>query len=364
MIISIWIASILLQAAWAGGPNTLLKEIDVFKLPTSGLRRVFYSPDPSRVYTVGGEDGIIGWDIRTGKPGDCHSKGFYPWSAISPDGSRVLAAQKVGYGTFLSFLNPSNGQIVETGFRRYVRASHWSRDSRRLLVLDGFGDIWIFNAETGVHERVLTVERAVHVSWNEDETRVLTIEEDGRYRSWSLDYKWPMWLGRRRELGVLKFQGKELGYANVSPDGSKAVIRESDYQLPEIWDLRNMERVSLLEKACRSRLGFHLTDSKLLCIEHNSHIASLFDLGSGRRIASFECADGESIDDAALSPDGKSVAIVSGGSARFFVEGPGGKWSPLVPPERLRKVRRLLDGPALLRNVGTALETAEERFRL
>jgi WD40 repeat protein len=186
------------------------------------------------------------WDLRTGKPllqpietdydnpvsFDGGGFGYVP-AALSPDGSRIAAGQRYGFGVYDAHTGKrrwDTGSERTNGFPAYNAYLEYRADGKRLLS---------WSDETGVHGMTLTV-------WDAESGRQLrrafvpdlgigvTNAQDTRLLHpigvWNLETGKQIWsFDARRNTDT-------LGVA-LSPDGRRAATASEDGKETLIWDI-------------------------------------------------------------------------------------------------------------------------------
>lgn len=193
----------------------------------AGVMSAAFSPDGSRVATIGVEGTIIVWDASTGErllrvPGT-----FTPGDQItperitySPDGKRLLACE----GDQIVLLDSASGEILRswTGHQAEVIAVSFSPDATLIASGDAAGAVMVWQAQ--VDEPLFTLvghtDGIESVTFSPDARMLVSAGDDAAMRIWDL------------KTGALlntfaDFTGV-VGPAAFSPDGSSLAFTTVD----------------------------------------------------------------------------------------------------------------------------------------
>ncbi|MBB6080979.1 NB-ARC domain-containing protein [Streptomyces paradoxus] len=154
---------------------------------TGGVRVVAFSPDGTRLATVGDNGTVQIWDPTTGATQHTltgHTGGVRV-VAFSPDGTRLAT---VGDDGTVRIWDTATGATLHTltGHMRWVMALAFSPDGTRLATADILGTVRIWDPTTGATQHTLPghIGQLRAVAFSPDGTRLATADILGTVRIW------------------------------------------------------------------------------------------------------------------------------------------------------------------------------------
>lgn len=288
------------------------------------LRAMACSPDGGRIATLGAEDVLRIWDVKTGtlvKGTDTPLIGLAPGSsgiAFSPDGKRVAAA----LGSTLTLWEVEGGPVFdEPGHLGGISALTFSPDGKRLASGGGDSTARIWDLETGKEEMVLSHHRGSvgSISFSPDMSHLATAASTGkpqgsRFRLWDLE----------ADPGpvVLHGMGGQYSECRYTPDGRRvvAIARE----------VANVLEGETGEKIRSVRIPTHGRDQALISPDcfavavspsqasRGERDVQFVDLASGGVVARLPHAERLPAKCLAFSPDGRILVTSQLENVRFW----------------------------------------------
>jgi hypothetical protein len=220
---------------------------------------------------------------------------------VAPRGAQIAAAN-------VSSLTETI--ILEHGTEP-VRAVDFSPDGRLLATGAGDGSIHIWDATTGVEQRVITSGGGVAygVAFSPDVTQIVGGYEDGSVRLWDV--------GSGRQIA--QFSGHTAAVRGVafSPDGAR-ILSGSEDETARVWDVQSRTATTLEGHEHRViGVGFS-PDGESVATASDDGTARLWDPDNGIETLQLS-SGGTELRAAAFSPDGRLLATpATDGSVRIW----------------------------------------------
>jgi WD40 repeat protein len=198
---------------------------------------------------------------------------------------------------------------AQTGKQLFAFKSHskpinqvtFSPDDRRLLTASDDGTAQTFDIETGQRLEVARLEVPVRSAmFNRDGTRVITRSEDNVVRISDSS--------SGRQIASLVHTGKVIS-AVLSPDGRR--IMTASGNAVHIWDSESGEEIgpAIAGHQARVSSATYSPDGKRIVTTSDDHWAGLWDVGTGKLIASLKHK--AKLNSAAFNADGSSIVTAS-----------------------------------------------------
>lgn len=244
--------------------------------------------------------------------------------AFSPDGKTLVSR---GEENHIRLWDTVSGKerIMGEGPSESILSLAYSPNAK-LVASASRDQIWLYSAATGKTERVLLThsERKdflLAVAFSADGKSLVAVDRDGLLRIWDAE--------TGKERGALQIKTRDPAQAAVAPDGETlAVWNFAPPQSISLWNTRTGEKRRDLgvppEKpgvVTFPKALLFSADGKILYAASGTHSRILrWDAATGKVLSSL----GEhpsSIDGMALSPDGRSLAVVTGGGGTMTRKG-------------------------------------------
>ena len=236
---------------------------------------------------------------------------------FSADGAHLAVASQDGV---LVLDARSGDEVLELGEDAHnVADVRFSPDGRWLGSAHGDGVVRVWDASTGE----LRFELADHagavnaLDWSPDSRRLVTAGDDGFARVYELHR------GGFRHLVSVSARDTHNGIAGVafSPDGERIMTGDWAIASVKVWDVSEVagaELTNVLSIPITSGSGSFLPDGRTIVTVEPDGAAALWDVETGRRRLRFSVADDGGGVRLAPSPDGTLLAAVAGDGARLF----------------------------------------------
>lgn len=181
----------------------------------------------------------------------------------------------------------------------------FSADGNRLALgtVDGAVRVWDVAAARAIATIALPLPGAASASFSPDGTRLVTAGADGVARVWEAD--------GGRALAELAGHTADLRDAAFSADGALIATASRDKTV-RIWNAVDGSARGVLEHADAVNAVAFSPDGRQLVSGGDDGAAHVFDLASGRELATLRAADSKAeVLDAAFSPDGARIVTGS-----------------------------------------------------
>jgi len=275
------------------------------------------APDQTRLATVTSNGTVRVWTLATAAGSYAH-KGVAR-AAFHPDGRRLLAVsdflvQVWDLATGAPLALRTTGQISHATF---------SPDGRRVVTtaLDGIAKVW----DTASGAEMLSLghgRRLSHASFSPDGRWLATA---GRAAGGQYDVAlWNLANGAR--MFALP-HGEPVTFTEFSADGRRLLTLEFG-GVVRVWDLESRREIPSLRQRERTRAVFGPDGTRLAVVAGRAS-AAIHDAASGQPIVSGLRNDQYATTQLAFAPDGRSLLLLSEGSARLYDARTG---APATPP--------------------------------
>jgi WD40 repeat protein len=279
-------------------PESLIDPVKVFQLPQgSDVNCVTFSPD-GRSFVTGNDHGYV-WvfDRRSGEAllKVRHSRNFVRAVAYSPDGTRLAS---VGGDCAVIWELSTGRQLTQlTCDGVGVWGISFHPDGRRLAVPGA--DIRVWDLAAGSSAVVCDLPGAV-ARFNPDGQRLASAHADGKARIWDLP--------GGELVAELGHPGNIRGLS-FSADGSR-ILTGGEHGFAAIWDAATGAQLRSLEPEGNFINGVAFSPDGSLVATTCGHDCRICDADSGQELAR---VSHESIYGLAFSPDGRRLATTSWG---------------------------------------------------
>ncbi len=327
---------------WDAATGALLRTLTGH---TANVLLVAFSPDGSRVASGGQDTFVRVYAVATGAlvfPLDLPGA---PWAVeYAPNGQELM----VGYGSTLSFRNPSSGAEVRSFAVSGVTTAAYSPDGQRVVV-GGSGGASIRSAQTGALIHPLGGSGTVNaVAWSADGATVATGRSDRVAVVWNaasgeamrvhshsgvvrpvdlgpggkllvgFGRQATLWPAVHDEAPVLEVGSESTllvgaggPYVALSPDGRHAFTTDEKSPQVRMWDLASGEVVRRFTNPGTTPAGVAVSPSgATLLVGGEDGVARLYQVADGTPLATFS-GHTDAITRVAISPDGATAATAS-----------------------------------------------------
>lgn len=246
-------------------------------------------------------------------------RGLYPSCAVSPDGKTIATLNTDSYihywdattGAFKSEVRIRNLYV-------FVEDMMYSSDGKTLIITDGRGPIYLFNAETAKLERriIAHIADVLCIDQTSDSKILVSGGKDKTVRIWNAD--------TGKALFKLNGHTDEVSCVAVSPDNKIAASGSSD-QTVIIWDINTGDEIDALAKHSDEVSSVTFSpDGKTLVTTDGSDTIYLWEVQTGEKIRTLT-GNSSGVVSVVFSADGKSIATGSeDGTVNVYDYGTGG----------------------------------------
>jgi WD40 repeat protein len=204
-----------------------------------------------------------------------------------------------------------------------VHHASFSPDGRRIVTGSRDGTARIWDAGTGAEILSLRHGRYVmHASFRPDGRWLATAGQAA-----TGEYEVALWdLRSGAKLFSLPHDAPVI-HTEFAPDG-RTLLTAAFSRVIRVWDLGRRQEIVAMRRPDGNRATFSPDGTRLAFVEKSTSVA-IYDAGHGRPLVSGLRNDNYAINHLAFAPDGRSLLIVSEGSARIYDARTG---VPLTPP--------------------------------
>jgi WD40 repeat protein len=290
----------------------------LFELPhADSVYDAMFTPDGTRVATVGGDCVLKIWDTATGAlirevtrtQTDGHPTRYF-LGAVSPDGKLLAAIDASGSSAYLWSV-ATGAMVVElaTGSSEYRPSIAFSGDGQWFAVTGG-GSVQVF--DTGTWRRAVTLAgpSASSLSFDPSGPRLVTGDWQGEVSVWSIPS------GER--LHRLSNAGAASKHVAFSPDGQLVVSVSLD-GTERVWNVKSAALQLMLKNHEGAALWAEFDrQSKLVVSAGVDGVVAISDVATGLLVAAYSGSQGPSIT-ARFDPSSQHVVSASwDGTARIW----------------------------------------------
>jgi WD40 repeat protein len=298
-----------------------------------------FSPDGARV-AAAWRDVVRVIDIATGEVVTEIAADDPSSTDFSRDGARLAIASWSG-DAMATVVDASSGEEHFTlrGNESGTNDVDWSPDGKWIATAGADGTARIWDADTGKHRFLITGHTAYiwSLDWSPDATRLATVSDDGTARISEISD------GGVRELLSFSAQDTSHGLNGVafSPDGERLMTGDLAITAVKIWDTSDTggaEWMNMADVPWGGNAADFTPDSRALVMGGFEGAASISDIKSGNRVATFGARSGDGeVAWTDLSNDGQLLATAEW-------DGPVDVWEASTEEHRLTVGADSVDG--------------------
>ncbi len=222
---------------------------------------------------------------------------------LSPDGQRLVTVSTDGTVRVWEARTGVEQRVLE-GHPEGVFSAQWSPDGSRIVTASADNTARVWNASTGQQQRILEGHQqdVLNAQWSPDGSRIVTASLDDTARVWNVDSD--------QEPLVLRHE-RPVFSAHWSPDGSWIVTGNAD-GTARVWNAASaVERVRLPQRAGSVSSAVFSPDGRLV-VAGGVGGSTLWEWGSPRLLTPLAG------NKAVFSPDGRRVLTVDGEMVRVW----------------------------------------------
>ncbi|MGE5262757.1 MAG: TIR domain-containing protein [Acidobacteriota bacterium] len=293
---------------------------------------IAFSPDSKLVATGSADRTARIWDVTSGKNLGVLSPHFRAVVSVdfSPDGETLLTASDDTIARGWDVSTHTNVEVMP-GHTGELNGAVYSPDGNFVLTYSRDGTAGIFDTNHGTQLIVLRG----HSNWitsaafSPDGQSVVTGSKDGTARLWQLSTLVPM------TALPGKFVPDDI--TRWSPNGKLAATTSVRKNEVKLWDMSSGSVVSTMIGRGQTKAMAFSGDSKLLAIAGEDGSTVVWDVSTGKSIATSQAGANDYHSSVALSPDGtRMVTSNKDGIVELWQVSPGqppskitGPWTPL-----------------------------------
>ena len=286
-----------------------------------------FSVDGRSLVTASTDRSVWLWDVAEARPVKTlvgHT-GPVVFAAFSADGRRLVTA--AGVGTALLW-DPASGELLATfkGRGDRINGAALSPDGLALVTAHEDGTAWLWDITGTQAPKVLSGHRGAvkSASFSGDGRTILTTSADGTARLWSAE--------SASETAVLRGHGQAVDGGLFSPDGLHVFTRAHD--AVRLWNATATGGGTPVRTAHDGEIRSVVFsgDDRSLVTAGWDHTAQVSDTQPGRTPTVFRHPVFD-VASASLSPDGRRMLTVAGGTARVWDVAAAPKISSLTDPD-------------------------------
>jgi WD40 repeat protein len=271
------------------------------------LTTAAFSPDGGTLATIGNDQRVVLWDVRSGQERLSLLGDGSPITAIAfaPDG-RTLAA--IGGGDRITLWDALSGQerfvLLANRFGAHATKIAFSPDSSALASIgDNDAQAIVWDTTTGTARLVLSdhSDAVNDVAFSPNGEVLATGGQDSRVILWDA--------ATGAERAVLPNpDGATVKLVTFSPDGKGLASTGADGKI-QVWDVATGSLQETLDSYADAvtQVAFSPDGSTLVSVDNDSKI-DLWDVATGQTRLTLSNAPGVTVNDVAFSPDGHMLA--------------------------------------------------------
>ncbi len=270
---------------------------------TNGVVSASWSPDGTKIATMGGFGKVIIWDVQTGwrlqllkQYNNQHATQAH-WS---PDGTKIAY---IGY-TAATIWDANNGELLNVmKHKEYVRAMCWSPDGTKIATTstDSTAKIWDANSGTILHILKGSTHHVKQIAWSPDGTKITYIGSATA----------TIWDANTGELlHTLTGHTTFINQIIWSPDSRKVATASND-KTAKIWDANSGALLKSLESHTDwvNSISWN-NDGSMLATASDDKTCKIWDANSGTILHTLKGYT-YNVEQIAWSPDGSKVVAAN-----------------------------------------------------
>jgi len=287
-----------------------------FSLPAEGepspVYSVAFSPEGKRLAAASGDGTVRVWDLGTHRaslklfiqlslPPDMLTLINVHDVAFSPDGTRLVT---VGHDNTAEIWDAMTGQELLTldGHKDVVLALAYSPDGSRLATASYDTTTKVWDAKSGAELLTLSAgtARNTGIAFGPDGTRLVVASDDGTAKVWDSS--------TGQQLFALAGHSSAVRAVAFSPDGTH-IATASDDATARVWQAAPSRELFTLTGHTQQVYGVHFSpDGTRLITTSNEGIVKVWDTSTGDLLHNLLPPTGENLNGGAFSADGKFIA--------------------------------------------------------
>jgi WD40 repeat protein/transcriptional regulator with XRE-family HTH domain len=287
-----------------------------FSLPFEGepspIFSVAFSPDGKRLAAASGDGTVRVWELATAQislvlhididlPPDTLSIFKVHDVAFSPDGTRLAT---VGPNDTAKIWDAASGKelLTLTGHKDAILALAYSLDGTRIATASFDTTTKVWDARTGAELLTLSANTArnTDAAFSPDGMRLAVVSDDGTAKVWDAS--------SGQQLFTLAGHTSAIRAVAFSPDGTQ-IATASDDATARVWQAAPSRELFTLTGHTREVYGGHFSpDGTRLLTTSNEGIVKVWDTSTGRLMYNLLPPADEHLNGGAFSPDGKLIA--------------------------------------------------------
>lgn len=318
---------------------------------TDKIWHVLYSPDGRTILTVSIDKTAKLWDVETRRL-RATLVGHTDWifrARFSPDSKLAVTASRDGTA---KIWDVASGKLLHTlAHQKQVTSAIFNAQGNLVATASDDGAVGLWNALTGQQVRSFGPHSSgvLFIAFSPDGERLISGCRDGVVKLWNTANGQEVAPLEKHEgnISVVAFDPSGQRVVSAGDDGmvklrdarSGAPVRQFEHGVPvssvafsrdgqriligcddgtvELWNRADKEPLKLKEHWGAVVSVAFSRDERVIITSSYDRTAKLWDAQTGKLFASFE-GHGDESTDAALSPDGKQVATVSGETLRLW----------------------------------------------
>jgi WD40 repeat protein/transcriptional regulator with XRE-family HTH domain len=267
------------------------------------IHDVAFSPDGTRLATVGPDKTATIWDAVTGEEllTLAGHKEAILGLAYSPDGMRIATAS---YDATTKLWDAETGAELLTFSGNASRHTGvaFSPDGTRLAIVSDDGTAKVWDASGGQQLFTLSGHSSAvrAVAFSPDGTHIATVSDDATARIWQA--------APSRELFTLTGHTQQVYGGHFSPDGTRLVTSSTE-GVTKVWDALTGQLLYTLALSSDDSInaGAFSPDGKLIATGGGDGLARIWDVATGQLLRTFR-GHTATVFEVKFSPDGTQLA--------------------------------------------------------